>query len=63
MSTKPLDIVGNTLAWLTALSAASLALFTLWLSCHQPIEMDLAMMHYTAFLIQRKASFVVSGYF
>ncbi len=54
MPHKPLDIIGNTAAWLTALSAACLALITVWFSRHQPIEMDLAMMHYSAFLINEK---------
>ena len=48
------DVAGATIAWLAALSAAGLALITLWFSRYQPIEMDLAMMHYTAFLINEK---------
>ncbi|HSC75352.1 MAG TPA: hypothetical protein VLB90_03840, partial [Pseudomonadales bacterium] len=54
MPLKPLDIAGNAAAWLTASFAVALALITLWFSRHQPIEMDLAMMHYTAFLINEK---------
>ncbi len=54
MTNRRLDIISNASAWFTALSAVGFALFTLWLSRHQPIEMDLAMMHYTAFLINEK---------
>lgn len=54
MPHKLLDVAGHTLAWLAALSAAGLALTILWLSRYQPIEMDLAMMHYCAFLINEK---------
>lgn len=54
MPHKSLDIAGNTVAWVTALSAACLALAALWFSRYQPIEMDLAMMHYSAFLINEK---------
>jgi hypothetical protein len=54
MPHKPLDIAGNTIAWVTALSVTCLALAALWFSRYQPIEMDLAMMHYSAFLINEK---------
>ena len=54
MPHKPLDVAGSALAWLTAISAVILALILLWLSRYQPIEMDLAMIHYCAFLINEK---------
>ncbi len=54
MHSKFFDNSGILLAWLTALIAAVTTLALLWLSRYQPIEMDLAMMHYTAFLINEK---------
>ncbi len=54
MQHKLLDTAGKTLAWLAAIAACALALTTLWFSRHQPILMDLAMMHYSAFLINEK---------
>lgn len=54
MQQKPLDIAGHTLARLAALLAASMAAVALWQARYQPIEMDLAMMHYSAFLINEK---------
>lgn len=54
MQQKSLDIAGHILAWLVAALAVGLAITNLWLARHQPIEMDLAMMHYCAFLINEK---------
>ena len=54
MPHKPIDMASHILAWLTAISTAILALILLWLSRYQPIEMDLAMIHYCAFLINEK---------
>ncbi len=41
-------------AWICAALAASAALTCLWLARYQPIEMDLAMLHYSAYLINEK---------
>lgn len=54
MHFRLLDNTGFLLAWLTAITAAFTTIALLWLSRYQPIEMDLAMMHYTAFLINEK---------
>jgi len=41
-------------AWMVAVVAACATFWALWLSRYQPIEWDLAMMHYSAFLINEK---------
>lgn len=41
-------------AWLCATLAACATLVCLWLARYQPIDMDLAMLHYSAYLINEK---------
>lgn len=41
-------------AWICAAVAVIAVLICLWLARYQPIEMDLAMLHYSAFLINEK---------
>lgn len=54
MQHKYLTITGHAFAWLATLVACGLALSVVWLARYQPIEMDLAMLHYSAFLINEK---------
>ncbi len=54
MPALTLTATGQLLARLTAFSIAALALSLLWMSRYQPVEMDLAMLHYCAFLINEK---------
>ncbi len=46
--------ITTTVAWISALLATLTVLACLWLARYQPIEMDLAMLHYCAFLINEK---------
>ena len=41
-------------AWICAALAALAVFICLWLARYQPIEMDLAMLHYSAYLINEK---------
>jgi hypothetical protein len=49
-----LDTTGKILGWLCATLATLATLTCLWLARYQPIEMDLAMLHYSAYLINEK---------
>ncbi len=44
----------TTFVWISTMLAVLAALTCLWLARYQPIEMDLAMLHYSAFLINEK---------
>lgn len=54
MSTMRLDKTLYALCWAVAACAGLMTLNTLWLSRHIPIEWDLAMLHYCAYLINEK---------
>lgn len=54
MNLKRTANIHLSLAWLLVAIACSMTLWTAWLSRYQPIEWDLAMLHYAAFLINEK---------
>lgn len=54
MPDKLLRIALNAITWCLALGVAAFALATFWQSRYQPIEWDLAMMHYIAWLVNEK---------
>ena len=54
MPTPSMKYAAQIPGWIIAVSAGVSALWILWLSRYQPIEWDLAMLHYSAFLINEK---------
>ena len=54
MNRTRLDTLIHTLCWLTAVAVGAMTIRTLWLSRYAPIEWDLAMLHYCAYLINEK---------
>lgn len=52
----------QTAAWLCALTLSGVACIVLWQSLGNPIRADLAMLHYSGFLMQEKKLSTVSGH-